>query len=46
MKQLYMDDISCLLFKSSGEMMYEFIHLISRVFDNGPEDWGSIPGRV
>ena len=25
---------------------YKFIGLMSRVFANGPGDWGSVPGRV
>ena len=27
-------------------MIYQATGLISRVFTNGPGDWGSIPGRV
>ena len=26
--------------------LYRFIGLVGRVFANGPEDWGSIAGRV
>ena len=29
-----------------GIMAYRAIGLMSRVFANGPENWGSIPGRV
>ena len=30
----------------SKKNVYRAISLLSRVFTNDPEDWGSIPGRV
>ncbi len=27
-------------------IIYRAIGLMSRLFDNGPGDWGSVPGRV
>ena len=34
------------LFPSLSLSIYKYIGLMSRVFANGPGDWGSIPGQV